>query len=199
MSERQDEDGRRIERCLAGDLVAFDELTLAYQDRVYNLALRLTGNAEDALDVAQDTFLKAYQSIERFRGASRFYTWLYRIAVNTVMSRRRRSAVRPRTVALQTRRENGHPSLPPDPRQDDPADQAARSDEAALLTAAIAELDEDQRVMVVLRDIEGRSYEEIAEALDCPRGTVKSRLHRARLCLKERLAPLLDDGEGAAT
>ena len=170
---------------------AFDELVVKYQDRIYNVAYRMTGHAEDARDVAQEAFLKAFRNLDSFLGSARFYTWLYRITVNAAISRRRHSAVRPRTVRLGDGSGDRGALPPPDPAQEDPADAANRADVTALVEEAIAGLDAEHRAVVALRDIEGRSYDEIAEILDCPRGTVKSRLHRARNLLREALSEVL--------
>jgi len=180
-----------IELCRSGDRAAFGDLVRAHEQRVYNLAYRLTNDPQDAEDVTQEAFLKAYRNIARFEGTSSFYTWIYRITVNAVVSRRRYRAVRPATVPLSSPNGGEHPTLPPDASQPDPADEAHRADVRRVVEGAIARLDEDHRVLVVLRDIEGRDYQEIAEILDCPRGTVKSRLHRARRMLRDLLAPVL--------
>lgn len=185
------EEGKLIERCRAGDRAGFDELVLKYQDRLYNLAYRLTGHAEDAADITQDAFLKAFRNIGKFEGSSSFYTWIYRIAVNAVLSRRRYNAVRPRAIPLDAKDAKGRPMDPADPLQADPSDLANRGDVRRIVEQAIGRLEADQKVLVVLRDLEGRDYNEIAEILDCPRGTVKSRLHRARCALRDMLAAVL--------
>jgi RNA polymerase sigma-70 factor (ECF subfamily) len=180
-----------IERCRSGDRAAFGDLVLEHQDRVYNLAYRLTNDPQEAEDITQEAFLKAFRSIARFEGSSRFYTWIYRITVNAVVSRRRYHAVRPQTVPLGRPDGEERQELPPDKSQPDPSDEANRADVRRLVEEAIQRLDEEHRVLIVLRDIEGRDYGEIAEILDCPRGTVKSRLHRARIMLKDLLASVL--------
>ena len=183
-----DEDSTLIARCRAQDRAAFDELVLKYQDRVYSLAYRLTGNPEDAADVAQEAFLKVYRNIDGFRGGASFYTWMYRIAVNTVISRRRYDSARPQPVSLDAADLEGRAASSAAP---DPSDAASRAELQRLVAEAISRLEDPHRVLIVLRDIQGHDYDEIAEILDCPRGTVKSRLHRARCALRQALEPLL--------
>lgn len=191
MNSDSREDKAWIQECLDGHRDAFDKLVAKYQDRVFNLSYRLSGNREDALDLCQDVFLKAYRNLEHFRGFSSFFTWLYRIAVNTALSRRRYNAARPGPVSGSA--EGDARPLPPgaDENSPDPAEQAAKNDMIRLLERAIAALDAEHRVMIVLRDIEGRNYSEISEMLDCPPGTVKSRLHRARRRLRDMLEDAL--------
>ena len=185
------EDTAWIQACLDGQREAFGHLVAKYQERVYNLAFRLSGNREDALDLCQEVFLKAYRNLEGFRGVSSFFTWIYRIAVNTALSRRRYVAARPGPAQLGAERESRPMPPPAEEKAPDPADQAARKDVIRLVEQAIAGLDEEYRAMIVLRDIEGRNYNEIAEILDCPPGTVKSRLHRARRKLRDMLVDVL--------
>ena len=187
-----------IAACRNGRKEAFGELVRRYQDRVFNLTFRLTGHHDDASDATQETFLKAYRGLDLFRAECAFYTWLYRIVVNTVRSRRRFRAMRPVEQSLDANpgrhrdAENGarqslHSELPAN--GPDPVEEASRAENKQLVEQALARLDRDSRTLIVLRDIEGRNYAEIADLLDCPRGTVKSRLHRARLALKDVLAP----------
>ena len=185
------EDSALVESCRGGDTAAFDRLVLKYEDRVYSLAYRLTGNPDDALDVAQEAFMKAFQSIGRFQGCSSFYTWIYRITANTAVSRRRYRTARPKTVSLGGIVEGERGALPSDPNQADPAEDASQADLVRLVEEAIKRLDDEHRVVIVLRDIEGRNYEEIGEIIDCPQGTVKSRLHRARRMLRDILSAVL--------
>ena len=187
-----DEDERWVKECREGAVAAFDRLTLKYQDRVYTLAYRLTGSAEDALEVAQDAFLKAFRSLSGFQGASHFYTWLYRIVVNTAMSWRRSRASRPRPLSLGDG-ESGAVAV--ESAAPGPAEAAQSAELARLVEEAIAGLDAEHRAILVLREVEGKDYDEIACILDCPRGTVKSRLHRARRLLRDALAPRLQEDE----
>ena len=181
---------------------SFGTLVERYQDRVFNLSYRLTGNYEDAADAAQETFLKAFRNLDSFRADSAFYTWVYRIAVNTIRSRQRYRAVRPVERSIEAARgdeEDSRHSLKAEmpSRGPDPVEEASVNENRQLVEQAIARLDEDQRLLIVLRDIEGHNYAEIADLLDCPSGTIKSRLHRARLALKELLAPVLAESFGA--
>ncbi len=179
-----------------GSTEAFGELVQRYQDRVFNLAYRLTGSQDEAADAVQEAFLRAYRGRESFRGESAFYTWLFRITVNTVRSRQRHRAIRPveRSLDAEVDTDRGsrpNPAAGLKARVPDPAEEASRSEHKLVVERALAKLEPAQRNMIVLRDIEGRNYAEIANLLGCPRGTVKSRLHRARMALKELLAPVL--------
>lgn len=190
-------DAELLQASRAGDSDAFGELVTRHQDRVYRLAFRLSGNPEDALEIAQESFLKAYRALGSFRGESAFYTWVYRIAINEFRSRRRFQSVRPAEMSLETASRTGDGENRPGLKEQLPSDcpgpveEAVRVERKALVERALAQLDSEQRAIIVLRDIDGRDYEEIADILDCPRGTVKSRLHRARMALKELLSGTL--------
>ena len=174
--------------CCEGDQEAFGELVARHQDRAFNLALRLTGSPDDAADAVQEAFLKAYRAMPTFRRESSFYTWLFRIVVNEVRSRRRFQAVRPAAFSLDEQRApagDGRSAAP------DPSETASVAERKRIVERALRSLEDDERVLIVLRDIEGRNYAEIADALGCPTGTVKSRLHRARMALKQILLPRL--------
>jgi RNA polymerase sigma-70 factor (ECF subfamily) len=174
-----------------GESLDFNALVDTYQHKLYNVVLRMVGNPDDALDIVQEAFLKAYRSMSRFKGQSKVYTWLYRIAVNTALSFRRSAAVQlsrssvsldsnPHGEDSETKREL------PDNTYNGSAG-AEQSETKEHITRAITELEPELRTVVVLRDLEDLSYEEIAEILEVPRGTVKSRLHRGRLVLREKL------------
>lgn len=180
------EDSRLIDATLAGDMGAFGCLVERHQDRLYNALYRFLGSAEDARDVAQDTFLQALTRLRSFRRESAFYTWLYRIGFNLAISHRRRSKP---TVSLE--RLHRQSASEPSDNGAPPEKMALTAERAEKVQAAISRLAEEQRQVVVLREIEERSYEEIAEILEIPLGTVRSRLFRARLQLKEHLADLL--------
>ncbi len=187
MSLLRDEDLRWVSRCQAGKPAAYDKLVRKYQDRIFNLAFRMVGDREDAADLSQDVFLRGFRAIDRFRGDCAFYTWLFRIALNTISEfRRKRGREKSRIIHSAAGNPNG-PSF----NVPNPAGQAERSERRELVEEAIAALDGEHRAVVVLRDIDGRNYEEIASILDCPKGTVKSRLHRARVALREKLEPIL--------
>ncbi len=190
---REMDDLRLAQLSREGRREAFGELVSRYQDRVYALALRLTGNADDAAEIAQEAFLKAWRALGAFRGESAFYTWLFRITVNEARTRQRARAARPAPLSLDAaRREDGPtPVEAAAARTPDPSDEAARAESRRLVEEGLGRLELEHREIIVLRDIEGRDYEEIADVLGCPRGTVKSRLHRARAALRGLLAPAL--------
>jgi RNA polymerase sigma-70 factor (ECF subfamily) len=165
-----------------GDPEAFERLVRAYQHRVFGVALRMLGSRGEAEEIAQEVFLRVHRSVGGFRGAAKLSTWLYAIASRLCLNRLRAPERRRRGEAAWERVANGH------------ANPGARLEAAELedaLRRAIAALDEERRIVVILRDLEGLAYEEIAAALGLPLNTVRSRLHRARMELKERLAPYL--------
>jgi RNA polymerase sigma-70 factor (ECF subfamily) len=173
-----------LDRLRQGDSRAFEELVIHYQHRVFGVALRMLGNAAEAEEVAQEAFLRAYRAIAEFRGDSTLSTWLYtitsRLACNRLGAGERRVA-RPGDEVL---------ALVADGRSS-PAETAEQSELQLALHRAIAELPDERRAAIVLRDIEGLSYEDIARALDLPVGTVRSRIHRARMDLKAKLERFL--------
>ncbi len=190
-----DEEFALIERCRHGDTAAFGPLVHRYQDRVYNTCLRLCGKPEDAEDFAQEAFVKAFSSLPRFDGRSRFYTWLFRIAVNVVLSARR-GGRRTRTVSLDAAESKGggRPDLRNQVQSNgrDPSDEADFRERHGRVIAALDELDDEQRAIIILRDIEAMDYAEIAAVLEIAPGTVKSRLHRARMGLRNKLGALVE-------
>ena len=179
------DDAQRIAHALAGSGAAFGELVEEYQDRLYNTLLHVVGNAEDARDVAQEAFVQAFLKLPSFRGQSGFYTWLYRIAVNAAATFRRRQGVM--RSAERARREDDRPPAV----GDDPASRLDRDERCRQVRRAIARLGDEFRTALVLREIDGCDYETIARILDLPIGTVRSRLHRARLQLREELKEIL--------
>lgn len=185
----------------SGDREAFGQLVERHQDRAYRLALRLTGRPDEAADLTQEAFLKAWRALSGFEGHCAFYTWLFRIVVNEARSRLRAQAARPRSLSLDATGNDGD-DRPLGDRGDaaaeDPSEALDRADRRRIVTRALDRLEPDQRLLIVLRDLEGRDYAEIAHALDCPRGTVKSRLHRARHALRGLLAPVLEPEEAAS-
>ncbi len=179
------DDRALIDRSLAGDTDAFGRLVRRHQDRLYGTLTHLLGSPQDALDVAQEAFVLAWQNLASFRGDSAFYSWLFRIAHNAAASFRRRDRRPSRWLDGQR-----------DLQVDEPADPSPANDPAAgmviderrlLVQAALADLPDDYRTVLVLKEMDGLSYEEIAAVLDCPIGTVRSRIHRARTELKEKL------------
>jgi RNA polymerase sigma-70 factor (ECF subfamily) len=182
-----------VEACRAGRTEAYGELVARCQGRIYPMLVRLLGSAEDAQDVLQDAFMRGFEKLGQFQGESSFGTWMYRIAVNLAMSRLRKRKMRRVLRRLDPRR--GRPAV--DPPDESPASvpshAAERAEREALVEAALDALEPDHRAVVILKDFEGRRYEEIGELLGIPVGTVRSRLHRARQQLRRRLRPLVDD------
>ncbi|HEV2333206.1 MAG TPA: RNA polymerase sigma factor RpoE [Gammaproteobacteria bacterium] len=189
---KADSDQALVERVQRGDKTAFDMLVRKYQHKIVKLVTRYVHDGTEALDVAQEAFIKAYRAIHGFRGDSAFYTWLYRIAINTAKNH----------LVAEGRRPLDHGMDLQDPEQYDMQARLRDVDtpERLLLTdeiqktveQAIEGLPEDLRTAIVLRELEGLSYEEIAEKMGCPVGTVRSRIFRAREAIDERLRPLLD-------
>jgi RNA polymerase sigma-70 factor (ECF subfamily) len=179
-----------VERSKGGDLAAFEELVVMYQKQVYNLGYRMMGSEEDACDMAQEAFLKAFRSIRKFNGKSSFGTWVYRIAVNVCIDElRRRKKVKLYPVVHNDNPETGSGKLITD-TGDLPEERIERQETRKQVQRAINRLAEDYRAIIILRDIQGRTYQEIAEILDINIGTVKSRISRARQSLKEELIAL---------
>jgi RNA polymerase sigma-70 factor (ECF subfamily) len=184
------DDSYLIALSVRGDRAAFGVLVRRHQDRLYQTAYRLLGNAADAQDVVQDAFLNAYQSLHQFQGNARFFTWLYRIAVNSAISLRRRDARLAGRRATVTADSRGGPTQvePHDESEGSRPDTALeRAEDEQRLQAALDSLSPEHRAVLVLKEIEGRKYETIADVLGVPIGTVRSRLHRARLELRDRL------------
>ncbi|MHC4971661.1 MAG: RNA polymerase sigma factor [Planctomycetota bacterium] len=185
-----------VAQARAGDRPSFDALILRHQDRVYNMALRMLGHREDALDVAQEIFVTIFRSLDRFEEKARFSTWLYRVTVNRCRDElRRRTTVkhtRPRSLATPAHGDpEGRPDDPP-ARGASPLQGAVARETEELVAGAIRELPEDAREVLVMRDVEDLSYDEIADVLEIPVGTVRSRLNRARTLLRERIRPILE-------
>jgi RNA polymerase sigma-70 factor (ECF subfamily) len=182
------DDGELVERARQGDREAFRMLVERYQRKVTALAAGMLRNREDALDVVQDTFTKAYQSLDRFKGDSSFYTWVYRIAVNLCIDHQRRES---RYVQVGADMEDaGDDVAPPsaeDLERDEPFERARSTEIGAQVARAIEELTPEHRAVILLREVDGLSYEEISVVLECPKGTVMSRLHYARRQLQARL------------
>jgi len=186
-------DRELVERVQAGDKQAFDVLVLRYQHKLLKLIGRYVREPQEASDVAQEAFIKAYRAIPRFRGESSFYTWLYRIGVNTAKNHLVAQGRRPpdTDVDAQDAERYGVESTLRD--QDTPEAEAYRDEVERTVVDAIAELPEELRTAVTLRELEGMSYQEIAQVMDCPVGTVRSRIFRAREAIDRRLRPLTGD------
>jgi RNA polymerase sigma-70 factor (ECF subfamily) len=156
-----------------------------YQDRLYNTVVRLVDNAEDARDVVQEAFLSAYQSLGSFKGDSLFFTWLYRISINSAISMKRKQRA---VLKLTSGLESGTLAEPADPSEDSQPSRALEmAEDERRVHQALARLSAEHRTVLVLKDMEGHKYEEMAELLEVPIGTVRSRLHRARLELRDLL------------
>lgn len=182
------DDRRLIGESLKGRQDAYGELVQRYQNRLFNTVLRLLDNAEDAQDVTQEAFFSAYQSLGNFKGDSLFFTWLYRIAVNAAISMKRRKKV---WVSLDLSSEHDLAMEPVDQSIEcQPGEALLRQEEEEVLQSALNRMSLEHRSVIVLKDIEDMRYEDIAEILQVPVGTVRSRLHRARLELRAILAPL---------
>ena len=184
MEGRIGDDSQLVDRLRRGDPRAFEALVIAYQHRVFGVALRMLRNRAEAEEVAQEVFLRVHRAIDEFRGEAKLSTWLYTIASRLCLNRLasgERHAPREGEETLE-RLASGDA---------DPADELERSELETALHRAIGELPEERRIVVVLRDVEGLSYEEIAQALGLELGTVRSRLHRARMDLKEKLERFL--------
>jgi RNA polymerase sigma-70 factor (ECF subfamily) len=182
------DDHELIASALRGDSVAFDALVRKYQDRLLSAVIHVSGSRVEAEDVVQEAFVQAYLKLSSFAGGSSFYTWLYRIAFNGAISRRRKR--RSSAVLEQTRDLAAHE---PADNNEPVGDRLLRHERAIQVRQALAELPDEFRVVLVLREMEGCDYESIARILELPIGTVRSRLHRARLQLKEQLAAALED------
>lgn len=190
-------DASLIAACRRGESAAYGELVRRYQDRVFNLCFRMCGSREDAEDHTQEAFVRAMQSLDRFAERSRFYTWVFRIAVNLVISDRRKSGRRT-IYSLESNpsgsedgdgRDSRRANVPSNDSQ--PDDLMITAERQQAVSAALTRIDEEHRTVLVLRDIEGLNYDEIADVLDVPTGTVKSRIHRARQAMRDLLAPLI--------
>ncbi|MCH8306891.1 MAG: RNA polymerase sigma factor RpoE [Gammaproteobacteria bacterium] len=185
-------DAQLVRRVQKGDKGAFDLLVLKYQHRIINLVMRYVRDPDQALDITQEAFLKAYRALGRFRGESAFYTWLYRIAVNTAKNYLAAQRRRPMDVELDLQ----------DPEQFELHAKLRETDtpEGVLMgrqlhetvARAIEALPDDLRTAIVLRELDGMSYEEIAQTMDCPVGTVRSRIFRARDAIGKKIGTLVD-------
>ena len=180
-----------VQRCKSGERGAFDDLIKRYEKKVYNFAYRLSGNYDEANDVASETFVRVFNALGNFRGDSSFITWLFRIVTNVYLDEKKRQRSRPHQsleeiieleeTSVQRQIEDPGPT---------PEVQVQRLESTAILQNAINSLPDYQRMMIVMYHTENRSYDEIAAILDLPIGTVKSRLNRARLSLRDKLEPM---------
>jgi RNA polymerase sigma-70 factor (ECF subfamily) len=184
-------DSKLVRRVQKGDKGAFDILVLKYQHKIVNLVMRYVRDPEQAMDISQEAFIKAYRALPRFRGDSAFYTWLYRIAVNTAKNHLAAQRRRPTDIELDLQ----------DPEQFDLHARLKETDtpEAVMISRemretveqAIQSLPDDLRTAIILRELDGMSYEEIAETMECPVGTVRSRIFRAREAISKKVGSLI--------
>jgi RNA polymerase sigma-70 factor (ECF subfamily) len=195
-----DSDLMLVERTLAGDQRAFELLVIKYERRIQRLIRRMVRDVDLVEDIAQETFIRAYRALHQFRGDAQFYTWLYRIAVNTakktLMDFKRdptvsESALRSTDDEDETSRHGNEPTT-----EETPESVFAAKEIATAVNNAMAALPEDLRQAVTLREIDGLSYEEIAEVMQCPIGTVRSRIFRAREAISAKIRPLLENQSG---
>jgi RNA polymerase sigma-70 factor (ECF subfamily) len=195
-----DADAPLIERVKLGDVKAFEMLVVKYQRRIERLIGRMVRDVDLVPDIAQETFIRAYRAIPQFRGESAFYTWLYRIAVNTAKKALvdlKRDPIVTESARLSKDDDDETSRIESELSHGETPDAMLASKEIAnAVNASIEALSEDLRQAITLREIEGLSYEEIAEVMDCPIGTVRSRIFRAREAIAQRLRPLLDTREG---
>lgn len=192
MSER-DVDAELVARVQRGDKRAFDLLVLKYQRKIMRLLSRMIRDPGDVEDVAQEAFIKAYRALPQFRGDSAFYTWLYRIAINTARNWQSASARRPSTPnVIDVEDSETFSQIDNLTDISTPESLAASRQIVETVNAAINTLPEELRTAIVLREIEGMSYEDIAQTMGCPIGTVRSRIFRAREAIATQLRPVLD-------
>ena len=194
MEPTAESDGLLVQQVQSGDQRAFGLLVAKYQRRIYRLVLRFVHDPARAEDVAQETFLRAYRAIGQFRGDSQFYTWLYRIAVNTAKKAIADERKDP-TVFEGDAVDDGEETFRPTERlttSETPESMLVSKEIAQTVNAAMDALPEDLRMAITLREIEGMSYEDIAAAMQCPIGTVRSRIFRARDAIAERLRPVIE-------
>jgi len=181
-----------VEQVQQGDKQAFDVLVLKYQNKIIQLVNRYVHDSDEARDVAQEAFIKAYRAIGRFRGDSAFYTWLYRIAINTAKNYLVASGRRPPRSDIDAQDAEQYEGATGLKEYATPERLLLKDEIQAAIAEAIDDLPDDLRTAIILRELEGLSYEEIAQTMECPIGTVRSRIFRARDAIDTRLKPLLD-------
>ena len=192
-----------VQRTLAGEQRAFDVLVIRYQRRVQRLIGRMVRDTDLVQDIAQETFVRAYRALAQFRGDAQFYTWLYRIAVNT--AKKQLLELKRDPLVFQSQMHSGDDDETSASEREQNAQVAdtetpdavlASKEIAAAVSAALEALPEDLRLAITMREMDGMSYEEIAQALDCPIGTVRSRIFRAREAISTRIKPMLEHQSG---
>jgi len=184
------DDQSLIDACRSGNTEVFGELVTQYQDRLYPTLFRLTGCADEARDLLQDTFLRAFEKLDRFQGESSFYTWIYRIAINLALSGKRR---RKPMLRLSAGASPGGIDPPAEASETDPSIPLQKQERERIIQDALNDLAPDHRAVVIMKEFDGLQYDEISTTLKIPIGTVRSRLHRARCELRERLRCLVDE------
>ncbi|MFM4725326.1 RNA polymerase sigma factor RpoE [Aeromonas veronii] len=193
MSDQNLLDEQLVERVQRGDKAAFNLLVKKYQHKVVNLVARYVNNPGDVPDVAQEAFIKAYRALPTFRGESAFYTWLYRIAVNTAKNYLTSQGRRPPSSDVEAYEAESYGGGEALQEVSTPENLALTDEIKRTVFSAIEALPEDLRTAITLRELEGLSYEEIAEIMDCPVGTVRSRIFRAREAIDKKLQPLIEN------
>ncbi|MCF5729657.1 RNA polymerase sigma factor RpoE [Aeromonas veronii] len=193
MSDQNLLDEQLVERVQRGDKAAFNLLVKKYQHKVVNLVARYVNNPGDVPDVAQEAFIKAYRALPTFRGESAFYTWLYRIAVNTAKNYLTSQGRRPPSSDVEADEAESYGGGEALQEVSTPENLALTDELKRTVFSAIEALPEDLRTAITLRELEGLSYEEIAEIMDCPVGTVRSRIFRAREAIDKKLQPLIEN------
>ena len=195
-----DSDALLVQRAVAGDQRAFELLVIKYQRRLQRLIGRMVRDSDLVEDIAQETFIRAYRALPQFRGESQFYTWLYRIAVNTtrkfLQERKRSPTMSDRAVASNEDNDETFWAVGEPSTDETPESVLAAKEVAAAVNSGLAALPPDLRQALTLREIEGLSYEEIAAVMDCPMGTVRSRIFRARELISAKLKPMLERQTG---
>lgn len=197
--EASDSDAMLVERTVAGDQKAFELLVIKYQRRIQRLIGRMVRDVDLVEDIAQETFIRAYRALTQFRGDAQFYTWLYRIAVNTA-KKALMDLKRNPTVSENSFKSGDDDETSPLENElissETPDAVLASKEIAEMVNAALESLPEELRQAITLREIEGLSYEEISDAMNCPIGTVRSRIFRAREAISEKVRPLLENQSG---
>jgi RNA polymerase sigma-70 factor (ECF subfamily) len=191
VSTDREADQRLVERVQKGDKKAFDLLVLKYQNKVANLISRYIRDHAEVLDVTQEAFIKAYRALPKFRGDSAFYTWLYRVAINTAKNHLAAQSRRPPGDDIEAETAEQMDMGTPLKEGDTPERMALQREIAQTIQKALDDLPEDLRTAITLRELEGLTYEEIAQAMECPIGTVRSRIFRAREAIDAKLKPLV--------
>ena len=194
MAENTDKE--LVRRVQKGDLAAFDMLFSRYQTKIVNLISRYVRDSEEVQDVAQEAFIKAYRALPRFRGDSAFYTWLYRIAINTAKNHLVARSRRPPSVDVDVDDADFRDDADMLRESEDPESALARDQLRETIDTALQDLPDDLRSALTLREFDGLSYEQIAQVLDCPVGTVRSRIFRAREFVDQRIEPLMQGQQG---